>query len=77
MARVLSEPQGRVCSRAGCGKLLVGPDGRLTYHRHFCTADCKKADKRERQRARRQRLAGAKCSYCGRKSSGDHRFAGV
>ena len=26
-----SNVRGRVCSRAGCGKLLIGSDGRLIY----------------------------------------------
>ncbi len=67
-------PRGRVCSRAGCGMLLVGPDGRPIYHRHFCSAGCKKADVRDRQRERRRRFAGKKCPYCGRQSTGDRKF---
>jgi hypothetical protein len=72
--RDYSSVRGRVCSRAGCGRLLLDADGMPVFDRHFCGADCKRADVRERQRARRRRFAGQKCPYCGRKSSGDRKF---
>jgi hypothetical protein len=28
--------QGRVCSRAGCGRFLVDPDGNPIFNRHYC-----------------------------------------
>jgi hypothetical protein len=58
-----------------CGRLLVDPDGNPVFDRHFCSPECKKADVRERQRQRRRRFAGQKCPYCGRKSTGDHKFS--
>jgi hypothetical protein len=41
----------------------------------ICGPECKRVDVRERQRQRRRRFADQKCPYCGRKSSGDHKFA--
>lgn len=48
----------RVCAREGCGKRLVRKDGTPDYHRHFCSSECKNADKREgmQEKPGRQKL---------------------
>jgi hypothetical protein len=66
--------RGRVCNRAGCGRLLVIKSGALDYHRQFCGPKCLGADRREKLENQRAGLKGAKCSRCGRQSTGDHRF---
>jgi hypothetical protein len=66
--------RGRVCNRAGCGKILLTPEGKPDYRRHFCGRECRAADQRERKRIRRENLRERKCPLCGRESSGDHRF---
>jgi hypothetical protein len=57
----------RVCNREGCGKQIVGKDGRSDYRKHFCSIPCLNNDKRERLQAKRLRLEGRRCSHCGRK----------
>jgi len=57
----------RVCSREGCGNKLLRKNGGADYRRHFCSSQCKNADKREKMQARRTRAAGGKCPTCGRK----------
>jgi len=64
----------RVCVRAGCGQVLKTPDGRPAFDRYFCSAECKRADSRDRQRDKRRKFAGRKCPHCGRTSTGDHKF---
>jgi hypothetical protein len=59
--------RGRVCIRAGCGKLLVGNDGRPIYDRNFCGSDCRRADKRERMQEKRRKARKGRCPHCGRK----------
>jgi len=54
-----SKVRGCVCSRAGCGKPLLGNDGRPIYDRNFCSAECRRADKRERMEGWRQRRIGS------------------
>jgi ribosomal protein L24E len=54
---VKSIPHGRVCSRAGCGMLLVDADGNPDFNRYFCSAKCKRADVRDREWERRRRFA--------------------
>ena len=61
----------RVCSRAGCGTLLVKPDGSTDYKRRFCSAECKKADLKEKMQGKRSRIIGKRCPLCGRKASSD------
>ena len=64
----------RICSREGCGAGLIDRDGNPDYGRYFCSAACKKIDKRERRRARLAKFSGKKCPYCGRRSTGNHKF---
>jgi endogenous inhibitor of DNA gyrase (YacG/DUF329 family) len=45
---------GRVCSRLGCGVPLVKPDGSTDWKKRFCSAECKKADLREKMRDKRR-----------------------
>ena len=37
-------PRGRVCNRAGCGRLLADAGGNPVFNRHFCDDDCKRVD---------------------------------
>jgi hypothetical protein len=64
-------PRGRVCIRAGCGKLLIGNDGRPIYDRNFCSQECRRADKRERMQEKRRKARSGRCPHCGRKFDRD------
>ena len=68
------QPRGRVCSRTGCGRLIVAPDGQPAYNRHFCNEACRRADKRERMQQKRRKATIGRCPQCGRKL-GDDRLA--
>jgi hypothetical protein len=64
-------PRGRVCIRVGCGKLLIGNDGRPIYDRNFCSQECRRADKRERMQEKRRKARSGRCPHCGRKFDRD------
>jgi hypothetical protein len=64
----------RICSREGCGTRLMDRHGHPDYGRYFCSAECKKIDKRDRRRARLAEFSGKKCPYCGRSLTGNHNF---
>lgn len=66
-----SNVRGRVCSRAGYGKLLIGNDGRPIYDRNFCNQECRRADKRERMQEKRRKARSGRCPHCGRKFDRD------
>jgi len=61
----------RVCNRGGCGKPIVGKDGRPRYDRHFCSASCRREDKRERVSEMRRKSRISVCPTCGRKAGKD------
>ena len=61
----------RVCNRQGCGRRIVGKDGRPRYDRHFCGADCLREDKRERLAEMRRKARMGTCRTCGRKAVKD------
>lgn len=61
----------RVCSREGCGSLIVGKDGRPSYDRHFCSAGCRREDKREHMAELRRKARIGRCRFCGRKTVGN------
>jgi hypothetical protein len=61
----------RICGREGCGNRLSRSDGTPDYRRHFCSSQCKNADKREKMQSRRARLRTEKCPTCGRKPNQD------
>ena len=56
----------RVCSRAFCGTLLVKPDGSTDWKKRFCSAECKRADLKEKMAGKRNRIIGKRCPLCGR-----------
>jgi len=60
-----------VCNREGCGKRVVGKDGRPRYDRNFCGADCRREDKRERVAEMRRKARIGRCGVCGRKAAKD------
>jgi len=62
-----TQSRGRVCIRAGCGKPLIGNDGRPIYDRNFCGEECRRADKRERMQEKRRKARGGRYPHCGRK----------
>ena len=61
----------RVCNREGCGKRIVGSDGRPSYDRHFCSAGCRREDKREHMAELRRKARIGRCRFCGRKTGKD------
>lgn len=61
----------RVCSREGCCRRLVGKDGSADYRRHFCSPECKNADKREKMQAKRKQVKDGRCPLCGHKRVND------
>jgi hypothetical protein len=60
----------RVCS-CGCGRSLVKPNGAIDYKRRFYSADCKRADLKEKMQGKRSRIIGKRCPLCGRTASHD------
>jgi hypothetical protein len=63
--------KGRVCIRAGCGKLLLDGAGNPDFNdsRKFCGAKCRTEDKRERLAMVREKIrAGGQCGRCGRRA---------
>lgn len=61
----------RLCNREGCGRRIVGSDGRPSYDRHFCSAGCRREDKRERVEEMRRKARIGRCGLCGRKAGKD------
>ena len=61
----------RVCGHEGCGKPIVGRDGRPSYDRHFCSSNCRREDKREATAERRRKARIGRCGLCGRKAAKD------
>jgi len=61
----------RVCNLEGCGKRIVWKDGRSRYDRNFCSADCRREDKRERVAEMRRKARTGRCGLCGRKAAKD------
>jgi hypothetical protein len=60
--------KGRVCIRAGCGKLLLDGAGNPDFNdsRKFCDVKCRTEDKRERMQMRREKIiAAGRCPLCG------------
>jgi hypothetical protein len=45
---------GRVCSRAGCGTILLTPNGSTDWKKRFCSKECKTLDLREKMRDKRR-----------------------
>jgi hypothetical protein len=57
-------PRGRICNRAGCGRPILGKDGRPRYDRNFCGPQCRRADKRERMQEKRHKAKIGRCPVC-------------
>lgn len=62
--------RGRVCNRAGCGRILLTLDGKPEFNRQFCSRKCRLADLRDQKRFLRAEFHGGKCPLCGRRGSG-------
>ncbi len=61
----------RVCNREGCGKRVVGKDGKPNYDHHFCSVECRAEDKREHIAEVRRKARIGRCRFCGRKAGKD------
>ncbi len=55
----------RICGREDCGKRLVGKNGSPDFRKHFCSAECSRADRREKMQAKRAKLKTGRCPTCG------------
>ena len=61
----------RVCAREGCGVRLLRKNGRLDFHRYFCSSEHAREDRIEKLQEKRSGIRhGKKCPHCGRWSAG-------